>query len=64
MEFPFDFSGHERIVVFLSVLLTSVFLVQHGDITPLIFRDLILGSLGAALADSAHDRHVRKDRHG
>ena len=60
MDIPtVDLSGRERILVFLSVLITSYFLVQGGDITPIIFRDLILGSLGAALADSAHSRHVR-----
>jgi hypothetical protein len=60
MEIPdIDLSGQERIFVFLSVLVSTSYLLLQGDLTAIIFRDLILGSLGAVLADSAHDRHVR-----
>jgi hypothetical protein len=57
---PFDISGQQRMFVFLGVLISASYLLLHGDLTAIIYRDLILGSLGAALADSAHDRYVNR----
>ena len=55
-----DLSSQQRMFVFLGVLISTSYLLLHGDLTAIIFRDLILGSLGAVLADSAHERHIHR----